>query len=117
MKSILQNTGAQNIAVFGPGQNPAGSDQVVNAQGLNQVIQPGVDIYPAFNPSSILADAAPGSISISTFDKNFKPANVQMFAPEHSAQHLKLSHCPDRLRWLKGNPSYGLVRHQRRRSR
>jgi hypothetical protein len=79
MKSILQNNGAQNIAVFGPGQNPAGIDQVVNAQGLNQVIQPGVDIYPAFNPSSILADAAPGSISISTFDKNFKPANVQMF--------------------------------------
>jgi Carboxypeptidase regulatory-like domain/TonB dependent receptor len=79
MKSILQNNGAQNIAVFGPGQNPAGSDQVVNAQGLNQVIRPGVNIYPPFNPSSVLANASPGSISISTFDKNFKPANVQIF--------------------------------------
>jgi hypothetical protein len=43
------------------------------------VIQSGVNIYPAFNPSSVLADASPGSISISTFDKNFKPANVQIF--------------------------------------
>ena len=45
MKSVLQNNGAQNISVFGPGLNPAGSNQVVNARGLNQVIKPGVDIF------------------------------------------------------------------------
>ncbi len=33
MKSVLQNNGAQNISVFGPGQNPAGSDQVAQAAG------------------------------------------------------------------------------------
>jgi hypothetical protein len=78
MKSVLQNNGAQNISVFGPGQNPAGINQVVNAQGLNQVIKPGVDIYPAFSTSSI-ANAAPGSVSISTFDKNFRPSVTQIW--------------------------------------
>lgn len=78
MKSILQNNGAQNISVFGPGLNPAGSNQVVNAQGLNQVIQSGVDIFPAFSPASI-ANASPGSISISTFDKNFRPSDTQIW--------------------------------------
>jgi len=78
MKSILQNNGLQNISVFGPGLNPAGSNVVVNAQGLNQVIQPGVDIFPAFAPTSIASSAA-GSINISTFDKNFKPSDTQLW--------------------------------------
>ncbi|MCU1225014.1 MAG: Oar protein [Edaphobacter sp.] len=78
MKSILQNNGSQIISVFGPGLNPAGSDQVANAQGLNQVIKPGVDIYPTFAQASGGA-ASPGSINISTLDKNFKPANVQLW--------------------------------------
>jgi outer membrane receptor protein involved in Fe transport len=78
MKSILQNNGAQNISVFGPGLNPAGSNLVVNAQGLNQVIQPGVDIYPTIAAASG-ASASPGSISISTFDKNFKPSDTQIW--------------------------------------
>ena len=79
IKSILQNNGVQNISVFGPGLNPAGINQVVNAQGLNQVISSGVGIYPAFNPATTLSSAAPGSISISTFDKNFKPSNTQLW--------------------------------------
>jgi Carboxypeptidase regulatory-like domain/TonB dependent receptor len=78
MKSVLQNNGAQNISVFGPGQNPAGINQVVNAQGLNQVIKPGVNIYPAFSTASI-ANAAPGSVSISTFDKNFRPSVTEIW--------------------------------------
>jgi hypothetical protein len=78
MKSILQNNGSQIISVFGPGLNPAGSDQVANAHGLNQVIKPGVDIYPTFAQASGVA-ASPGSINISTFDKNFKPGNVQLW--------------------------------------
>jgi outer membrane receptor protein involved in Fe transport len=76
MKSILQNNGAQNISVFGPGLNPAGSDLVANAQGLNQVIKPGVDIFPTL--AATLAAASPGSVSISTFDKNFKPSDTQI---------------------------------------
>jgi len=79
IKSILQNNGAQNISVFGPGLNPAGSNQVVNAGGLNQVISSGVDIFPAFNPATTLSSASPGSIKISTFDKNFKPSDTQIW--------------------------------------
>jgi hypothetical protein len=76
MKSILQNNGAQNISVFGPGLNPAGSNQVENAQGLNQVIRPGVDIFPTFAQAGG-GVAAPGSVSISTFDPHFKPSDTQ----------------------------------------
>jgi len=78
MKSILQNNGVQNISVFGPGLNPAGINQVVNATGLNQVIKSGVDIFPPFSPASI-ASAPAGSVSISTFDKNFKPSDTQIW--------------------------------------
>jgi Carboxypeptidase regulatory-like domain/TonB dependent receptor len=77
IKSILQNNGLQNISVFGPGLNPAGSDLVVNAQGLQQVIQPGVDIYPTIAAAS--QSPAPGSQSISTFDKNFRPSATQLW--------------------------------------
>jgi hypothetical protein len=76
MKSILQNNGAQNISVFGPGLNPAGTNEVVNAQGLNQVIQKGVDIYPTFAQAAGVG-ATPGSVSISTFDPHFHPGNTQ----------------------------------------
>jgi hypothetical protein len=77
IKSILQNNGVQNISVFGPGLNPAGSDLVVNAQGLNQVIQPGVDIFPTIANAS--QSPAPGSVSISTFDKHFRPSDTQIW--------------------------------------
>jgi hypothetical protein len=77
IKSILQNNGVQNISVFGPGLNPAGSNLVVNAQGLNQVIQPGVDIYPTIAEAS--QNPAPGSVSISTFDKHFRPSDTQIW--------------------------------------
>ncbi len=77
IKSILQNNGVQNISVFGPGLNPAGSDLVANAQGINQVIQPGVDIYPTINEAT--QNPSPGSLSISTFDKHFRPSATQLW--------------------------------------
>src|ERR1700761_821499 len=77
IKSILQNNGVQNISVFGPGLNPAGSNLVVNAQGLNQVIQTGVDIYPTIDVAS--GNPSPGSVSISTFDKHFRPSDTQIW--------------------------------------
>ena len=77
VKAILQNNGIQNISVFGPGLNPAGSNLVVNAQGLNQVIQPGLDIYPTINEAS--QNPSPGSQSISTFDKHFRPSDTQIW--------------------------------------
>jgi Carboxypeptidase regulatory-like domain/TonB dependent receptor len=77
IKSILQNNGVQNISVFGPGLNPAGSNLVVNAQGLNQVIQPGLDIYPTIDVAS--QNPSPGSLSISTFDKHFRPSDTQIW--------------------------------------
>ena len=78
MKSMLQNNGAQNISVFGPGINPAGSDLVANAQGINQVIQPGVDIFPTLTAATSGA-VAPGSISVSTFDPHFRPSDTQLW--------------------------------------
>jgi Carboxypeptidase regulatory-like domain/TonB dependent receptor len=77
VKSILQNNGVQNISVFGPGLNPAGSNLVVNAQGLNQVIQPGLDIYPTIDVAS--QNPGPGSLSISTYDKHFRPSDTQIW--------------------------------------
>lgn len=78
MKAILQNNGSQNISVFGAGQNPAGSEIVANAQGINAVIQPGVDIFPTF-AAATSGTPAPGSISVSTYDKNFRPSDTQEF--------------------------------------
>jgi len=73
MKSILQNNGAQNISVFGPGLNPAGSEEVAQAGGLNEVIQSGQPLFQSF--SSALAGA--GVVSISTFDHHFRPSYTQ----------------------------------------
>jgi hypothetical protein len=78
IKSVLQNNGAQNISVFGPGLNPAGSSLVANAQGNNAVIQPGLDIFPTLAEETS-GTQAPGSVSISTFDKNFKPSDTQIW--------------------------------------
>jgi Carboxypeptidase regulatory-like domain/TonB dependent receptor len=76
MKSVLQNNGAQNIAVFGPGQNPAGSNEVADASALpNTVISPGAPIYQTLSA----ALAGQGLVSISTFDKNFRPSYTQEF--------------------------------------
>jgi len=76
MKSVLQNNGLQNISVFGPGLNPAGSQLVINSGANNAVIQPGVDIFPTLASATGVA-ATPGSVSISTFDPNFKPSDTQ----------------------------------------
>jgi hypothetical protein len=76
MKSILQNNGAQNISVFGPGLNPAGSSLVANAQANNAVITSGVDIYPTL-AATTSGTPTPGSISISTFDPKFRPSDTQ----------------------------------------
>jgi hypothetical protein len=78
MKSVLQNNGTQNIPVFGAGQNPVGSNIVADAQGINAVIQSGVDIFPTF-ASATSGTPAAGSVSISTFDKNLKPSDTQTF--------------------------------------
>ncbi len=74
MKSILQNNGAQNISVFGPDLNPAGSQQVAQASGIaNTVIEPGTPIFQTL--AQALAGA--GVVKISTFDKNFRPSYTQ----------------------------------------
>jgi hypothetical protein len=74
MKSILQNNGAQNIAVFGPGLNPAGTEEVAQASGiLNTVIEPGTPIFQTLNQ----ALAGAGTVKISTFDPNFRPSYTE----------------------------------------
>ncbi len=78
MKSVLQNNGAQNISVFGPGLNPAGSDQVAEASGnADTVVSAGTPIFPTLNQA--LAAQAGSLVKISTFDKNFRPGYVQAF--------------------------------------
>jgi hypothetical protein len=82
MKSVLQNNGAQNISVFGPGLNPAGSEEVAQASGIaNTVIEPGVPIFQTL--AEALAGA--GVVKISTFDKNFRPSYTQ--AIDLNVQH------------------------------
>jgi hypothetical protein len=78
MKSVLQNNGAQNISVFGPGLNPAGDQQVAQASGLpDTVIASGTPIFPTL--STALAQQAGSLTKISTFDKNFRPGYVESF--------------------------------------
>jgi hypothetical protein len=73
MKSILQNNGAQNISVFGPGLNPAGSNEVAQASGLSGVIQDGQPIFSSYQ--DVLNGAS--VVKISTFDKHFRPSYTQ----------------------------------------
>jgi Carboxypeptidase regulatory-like domain/TonB dependent receptor len=76
MKSILQNNGAQNISVFGPGLNPAGTEEVAQASAIaGTVIQPGVPIFQTLSE----ALSGQGVVKISTFDKNFRPSYTQSF--------------------------------------
>ena len=73
MKAILQNSGAQNIPVFGPGLNPAGISEVAAASGLPTVIQSGKPFYY----SLAQALAGEGVISISTFAPHFRQSYGQ----------------------------------------
>jgi hypothetical protein len=76
MKSILQNNGAQNISVFGPGLNPAGSEEVAQASAIpDSVISPGASIFQSLSQ----ALSGEGVVKISTFDKNFRPSYTQSF--------------------------------------
>lgn len=75
MKSVLQNNGAQNISVFGPGLNPAGSEEVAQAGANNVVIASGTPIFQTL--SQALAGA--GVVKISTFDPNFRPSYSENF--------------------------------------
>jgi hypothetical protein len=75
MKSVLQNNGAQNISVFGPGLNPAGSNLVANAQGTNTVIEPNQPFFQTLET----ALSGDGALSISTFNKNFRPSYTQEY--------------------------------------
>jgi hypothetical protein len=75
MKSVLQNGDLSNISVFGVGLNPAGSSKVANATALSTVIQPGVPFYETLDQ----ALAGAGVVSISSFDKNFRPSYTESF--------------------------------------
>lgn len=75
MKSILQNNAAQNISAFGPALNPAGVSEVAQAPALNTVLQSGVPFYETYAQ----ALAGTGIVSISTFDKNFRPSYTQSY--------------------------------------
>ena len=73
MASILKNSGAQNISVFGPEYNPAGSSEVAQASALNSVIQSGQPIFQDYTD----ALAGQGLVKISTFDKHFRSSYTQ----------------------------------------
>ncbi|MGD0734680.1 MAG: TonB-dependent receptor [Terracidiphilus sp.] len=75
MKSVLQNNGAQNISVFGPGLNPAGSEEVAQAGANNIVVTAGAPIFQT------LQEALSGQslVKISTFDPKFRPSYSENF--------------------------------------
>ncbi len=73
MKSILQDTGAQNISDFGPSYNPAGSSEVAQASAIPMVLQSGVPFYETYTQ----ALAGQGITNISTFDQHFRPSYMQ----------------------------------------
>jgi hypothetical protein len=75
MKSVLQNNGAQNISVFGPGLNPAGVSKVAQAGVANSVIVGGQPVYQSYAD----ALAGQGVVKISTFDQHFRPSYAQNF--------------------------------------
>jgi len=75
MKSVLQNNGAQNISVFGPGLNPAGSEEVAQASANNVVISQGVPIFQTLNQ----ALAGQSLVKLSTFDPGFRPSYSENF--------------------------------------
>ncbi len=74
MKSVLQNNGAQNISVFGPGLNPAGSNLVCAAH------QGSIPSFKTANPFSkrlTLRWPETARSRISTFERNFRPSYTQ----------------------------------------
>jgi len=74
MKSVLQNNGTTNISVFGPGLNPAGTEEVAQAGALlDTVIEPGTPIFETLQQ----ALAGQGTVKISTFDPNFRPSYTE----------------------------------------
>jgi len=75
MKSVLQNGDLSNISVFGVGLNPAGSSKVADATALNTVIQPNMPFYETLDQ----ALAGAGIVSVSSFDKNFRPSYTESF--------------------------------------
>jgi hypothetical protein len=75
MKSVLQNNGAQNISVFGPGLNPAGDEEVAQAGANNLVVASGTPIFQTLSQ----ALAGESLVKISTFDPNFRPSYSQNY--------------------------------------
>ncbi len=75
MKSILQNGDLSNIPVFGPGLNPAGTQQVATANANSVVIESGTPVYPTL--ASALAGL--GVVEISTIDPSFRPSYSEAF--------------------------------------
>jgi hypothetical protein len=73
LKSILQNNGVQNISVFGPEYNPAGSQIVVQAAGNGNVIAANQPVFQSY--ASALAGM--GTVNISTINPNFRPAYTE----------------------------------------
>jgi hypothetical protein len=75
MKSVLQNNGSTIISVFGPGLNPAGSEQVAQAGANNIVVSSGTPIFQTLSE----ALAGQSLVKVSTFDRNFRPAYTENF--------------------------------------
>jgi hypothetical protein len=75
MKSVLQNNGAQDISVFGPGLNPAGTKEVAQAGANNVVVAAGVPIFQTLDQ----ALSGQSLVKISTFDPGYRPSYSENF--------------------------------------
>ena len=75
LRELLYNTWLTNGGVFGPQFNPAGSNQVATTSTIGGTITAD---SPVFN-SYAQALAGQGTVSISTFDRNFRPSYTQSY--------------------------------------
>ena len=75
LRELLQNSWLTNGGVFGPQFNPAGSNQVALASAIGGTLTAGSPVYQ----SQAQALAGQGTVAISTFDHNFRPAYTQTF--------------------------------------
>lgn len=88
MKPILQNDEVQNISVFGPQYNPAGSQTVAQSDGLDAVIQSGQAIFQRYAN----ALSSQGTVKIDVYAAEFVyavSANMPEWAKITPAKYWK----------------------------
>jgi len=75
LRELLYNTWLTNGGKFGPQYNPAGSNRVATASAIGGKITSGSPVFNSYQE----ALAGQGTVSLSTFDRNFRPSYTQSY--------------------------------------